>query len=53
MACPLEKGPGSASVGLGPGKQCGRKLLGYVQLFVTPRTGAPQAPLSMDFSRQE
>ena len=29
------------------------KLLSRVQLFVTPRTAAYQAPLSMGFSRQE
>ena len=29
------------------------KLLSCVQLFVTPQTGADQAPLSMGFSRQE
>ena len=28
-------------------------MLGRVQLFVTPWTVAPQAPLSMGFSRQE
>ena len=31
--------------------QKGRVL--HVQLFVTPRIGAPQAPLPMGFSRQE
>ena len=30
-----------------------RKSLSCVQLFVTPRTVARQAPLSMQFSRQE
>ena len=29
------------------------KLLSYVQLFATPCTVACQAPLSMEFSRQE
>ena len=29
------------------------KLVSHVQLFVTPRTVAHQAPLSMGFSRQE
>ena len=29
------------------------KLLSHVQLFVTPWTVAPQAPPSMEFSRQE
>ena len=29
------------------------KSFRHVQLFVTPWTGAPQAPLSMEFSRQE
>ena len=29
------------------------KSLSHVQLFVTPWTGAYQAPLSMEFSRQE
>ena len=28
-------------------------MLSHVQLFVTPRTIACQAPLSMEFSRQE
>ena len=28
-------------------------LVSYVQLFVTPWTVAHQAPLSMEFSRQE
>ena len=34
---------------------CARMLsrFGHVQLFVTPRTVASQAPLSMEFSRQE
>ena len=29
------------------------KLLSHVQLFVTPWSAALQAPLSMEFSRQE
>ena len=29
------------------------KLLSYVRFFVTPWTVAPQAPLSLGFSRQE
>ena len=28
-------------------------MLSHVQLFVTPWTAAPQAPLSMEFSREE
>ena len=28
-------------------------LLSHIQLFATPRTVACQAPLSMEFSRQE
>ena len=31
----------------------GGQLLSHVRLFVTPRTVAFQAPLSMEFSRQE
>ena len=32
---------------------CAVQLLNGVQLFVAPWTGARQAPLSMEFSRQE
>ena len=28
-------------------------MLSYVRLFVAPRTGTPQSPLPMEFSRQE
>ena len=34
-------------------KECVCECLSRVQLFVTPWTAAPQAPLSMGFSSQE
>ena len=47
---PSTAGPPSPRVTL---LQPGGKSLSRVQFFVTPWTVAPQAPLSMEFSRQE